>query len=84
MNYRRTPNARDELYVLIDNHFGTSLEYKNIVLQELISFLDCDTITKFIDHLKQVDYIYTPDYEDSDSDAEEDDSIDTESYEVVV
>ena len=84
MGYR-TPNARDDLYVLIDNHFGASLEYKDIILQELVSFLDCDTIKKFIDHLKQVDYIYTPDDEDSDSDAQEDDwddSIETDSFEV--
>jgi|LWDU01.1.fsa_nt_gi hypothetical protein len=82
MGFPRTQNARDKLYNLIDNHFGDSIEYKDIILQELIGFLDCDTIKKFIDHLKQVDYVYTPDYEDSDSDAEKDDSIDTESYEV--
>ena len=82
MGWRGTQNARDELYVLIDQNFGVGMGSKDAVLQELISFLDCDTITEFIDHLRQTGYIV--DDEDSDSDAEEDESIDTESYEVVV
>ena len=80
MGYQRTPNARDDLYILIDENFGVEEGSKDAVLQELISFLDCGTLTEFIDHLRQTGYITVD--EDSDSDAEEDDSMDTESYEV--
>jgi len=78
----RTPNARTRFYELFHESMETDGELTSTILHELLSFLDCDTITEFIDHLRQTGYI--TDDEDSDSDAEEDDSIDTESYEMVI
>ena len=78
----RTQNARDRFRRLFNEKLGAGCE--SIILNELLSFLDCSTIEQFTDHLRVIDYLPAPEAdEDSVEEADEEDidNIDTDSYE---